>query len=224
MVHIGKDNSHATHHGVSAIAHGFSKLKPGSWSVITGGIVMLACLSRRCGMRSGIVGLVGIAVVTSLCAEPAEAVSDPATGALTVSMTITAACTVGTSSMPFGSLPGTTVATTATLVNGSISVTCSTGTVYEIGLDVGANYTGSQRRMINGTTNYILYNLYVSSGTSNPWTTATGATSCTTAGDCDSGTGNGSAQSYTVYGQVPAIAAAPVPGTYNDTVNISVYY
>jgi spore coat protein U-like protein len=41
--------------------------------------------------------------------------------------------------------------------------------------------------------------------------------------DAVAATGNGSAQSFTVYGRVPP-QAAPAPGNYSDTITVTVTY
>jgi len=41
--------------------------------------------------------------------------------------------------------------------------------------------------------------------------------------DTVAATGNGASQSYTVYGRVPA-QTTPAPGTYTDTVTVTVTY
>jgi spore coat protein U-like protein len=45
----------------------------------------------------------------------------------------------------------------------------------------------------------------------------------TPATDTVSGTGNGSAQSLTVYGRVPT-QATPAPASYSDTVTVTINY
>jgi spore coat protein U-like protein len=77
--------------------------------------------------------------------------------------------------------------------------------------------------MISGA-NFLNYNLYVDAAHTFPWSTATGAGTCTTSGDCYLGTGNGSAQSISIYGAVPTTATAPPPGTYTDTVTMTITF
>jgi spore coat protein U-like protein len=77
--------------------------------------------------------------------------------------------------------------------------------------------------MISGA-NFLSYNLYVDSAHTFPWSTATSSTTCTTASDCYLGTGNGSAQTINIYGAVPTTATAPPPGTYTDTVTMTITF
>jgi spore coat protein U-like protein len=60
------------------------------------------------------------------------------------------------------------------------------------------------------------YNLYSNSGHTTNW----GDTSAT---NWVSGTGNGAARNLTVYGQIP-ISQYVTPGSYSDTITISVSY
>jgi spore coat protein U-like protein len=182
----------------------------------------LTAPTRRGVMRSAILGL---AAVMSLCTGTVTQAADPATGTLNVSMNIIAACTVGASTtVAFADTVGASLATTAVTANGAISVNCTNLAPYAIGLDTGANSTGAQRRMLNGSTNYISYNLYTNSGLTTPWALATGPSTCATSTNCYTGTGSGSAQSIPVYGQVPTVGSAPALGSYSDTVNVTVWY
>jgi len=173
-------------------------------------------------LRFGTLGLIGAGAVMSMFAGPA-AQAGTATGTLPVSMTITASCTIGATAMAFTSQLGAGLVSTAATASGSISVTCTNQAPYAIGLDGGANYS-SGRRMVSASSNYLPYGLYTNSGLTTPWSTATGSRTCTTSSNCYTGTGNGSAQSITVYGQVPTTSTAPAPGSYTDTVNITVYF
>jgi spore coat protein U-like protein len=139
-----------------------------------------------------------------------------ATGSFAVTMTITSQCAISTpTTLAFGSsgLLSAVVNQTSTF-----NVTCTNTTGYTVGLDNGANASASQRRMKGGAgTEYINYNLYSDSGRATPWGNASGS--------WVSGTGNGQAQTLTVYGQVPVQTVTPSPAAnYTDTVNITVTY
>jgi spore coat protein U domain-containing protein, fimbrial subunit CupE1/2/3/6 len=146
-----------------------------------------------------------------------------ATANLTVQITITAGCTINAATLNFGSVPGTTLIGSAVTGSTTVSVSCTSGSPYSIGMDNGANVSGAQRRMKSGAT-YLNYGLYVDAGYANPWTTGASNSTCTTASDCYLGTGNGSAQSINIYGQVPLVGTAPPSGTYTDTVTMTITY
>lgn len=167
-------------------------------------------------------GAAAISVLVLLCAV-APARAGTATGSLTVQMTITASCTISVATLNFGTVPGTAVASAATNASANISVTCTSGSPYSIGMDNGANASGSQRRMKSGS-NFLNYNLYVDSGLTNAWTTASSSSTCSSANSCYLGTGNGAAQTVPVYGRMPAVGTAPPPGSYSDTVTMTITY
>ena len=190
-----------------------------SAAALSGATSASAAPARRSTLRSGILGL---AAVLSLCTSPI-AQAGTATSTLPVTMTITASCTIGATAMAFTAQLGAGLVSTAATASGSISVTCTNLAPYAIGLDNGASYS-TTRRMVFGGSNYLPYGLFTNAGLTTPWSTATGAATCTTSTDCYTGTGNGSAQSIPVYGQVPTVATAPAPGAYSDTVNITIYF
>jgi spore coat protein U domain-containing protein, fimbrial subunit CupE1/2/3/6 len=140
----------------------------------------------------------------------------------TVSVTVLAGCNVSTTVMNFGSTSSFIAAninTTAT-----ITAQCTSTTPYSIGLDNGQNASGAQRRMSVGGGNFVSYGLYTDAGYSNGWTSTTSTTGCTSgANTCVLGTGTGSNQSITLYGQVPP-QTAPAVGTYSDTVVVTLTF
>ena len=140
---------------------------------------------------------------------------------LTVQLLVIGTCTVNAATLDFGStgLLATLIDATTTL-----SVTCTNTTPYSVGMDNGANFSAARRMRQGATSNYIGYAIYTDAARTNVWTTASSSTTCTTASSCFFGTGDGSAQSITVYGRVPALGTAPAPGAYNDTVTITVTY
>jgi spore coat protein U-like protein len=163
-------------------------------------------------------------IVTCLLAgAPVVAQAGTSTATLSVSIVITASCTINPATLVFASTPGTSLLTTAVNGSSTVSVTCTSGSPYSIAMDNGSNPSGSQRRMISGS-NFLSYNLYVDAAHASPWSTATGPGTCTTTGDCYLGTGNGSAQSVNIYGVVPTTATAPPPGTYTDTVTMTITF
>lgn len=100
----------------------------------------------------------------------------------------------------------------------TLSLTCTNGANYQIGLDNGGNAVGTQRRMRLGTTgNYVAYELYRNVGRTQRW----GGTLNT---DTTAGTGSGTSQSVTVYGRVPVQSPMPAAGAYKDTILVTVTY
>jgi spore coat protein U-like protein len=143
-----------------------------------------------------------------------------ATANLPVTASVTANCTISTASaVAFGAYdPVVTNATSGSplVATGTINVSCTSGASTTVTLSEGTNHdTGTStaaapvRRMNDGGTNYLSYQLY-SEGTR---TTVWGDTAPT--GLAYSGIG--SQESLTVYGRVPGAQNVP-SGSYSDTV------
>lgn len=133
----------------------------------------------------------------------------------TVTAPVQNKCTVNANTLDFGTPTG--VLTSAVPATTTISVQCAAGTSYNVGLDGGLNSGNNinARKMVRGT-NSVAYQLYRDSSRTQVW----GNTVNT---DTVQGTGNGSIQSLTVYGNVP-VQTTPPAGTYQDTVVVSVTY
>lgn len=107
------------------------------------------------------------------------------------------------------------VLSTAVDATGAISLTCTANLAYSVALNGGlSNSPPASRRMVLGGAS-IIYGLYRDTGRTNVWGSA--------AGQIVTGTGTGSPQTLTVYGRVPA-QNTPAPGTYSDTVVVTVSY
>lgn len=137
-------------------------------------------------------------------------------------------CTVSASGVAFGSY--SIFSTAPTNSTGTVTLTCKgnsrTSTPFSIALNAGLYGGGSfsNRRMISGTS-YLAYQLYVNAGHSQVWGDGTGGTS-TVSGTCTDNAATKARQcsvTSTVYGQIPALQT-PVPGSYSDTVTVTVTY
>lgn len=148
-----------------------------------------------------------------LGAAPVPARAATATTTMAVSATVPASCTVAVQPMAFG-----TYNSAQTDANSTISVTCTTGTGFSVGLDAGGGLgaTVAQRHMTGpggATLNYSLYNNVARTAL---WGNTLGT-------DVLSSIGTGSAQAITVYGRVPA-NQMPAPGLYTDSVTVTLTY
>jgi spore coat protein U-like protein len=135
-----------------------------------------------------------------------------ATTTITVTATVLKDCGVTATNMVFGNYTGAVNNSTST-----VTVTCTNTTNYTVGLSAG-NATGATvttRKMQNGAAT-LAYALYSNSGRTTNWGN-TAATNWVT------GTGNGTAQPLTVYGQIAA-GQHPTPGSYSDTITAIVTY
>ncbi|MFJ3054706.1 spore coat U domain-containing protein [Herbaspirillum sp. NPDC087042] len=153
-----------------------------------------------------------IAAIVLASSAPASFAAT-ATSSLTISASVVASCTVVGSAIAFG-------AYTQTLVNqsGSITVLCTNGTTYNVGLDAGTGTgsTVSTRKMSAAGGGTLNYSLYRDAAHTNNWGTTIGT-------DTVAGTGSGLLQTLTVYGQIPA-AQTPLAGAYSDTVTVTLTY
>jgi spore coat protein U domain-containing protein, fimbrial subunit CupE1/2/3/6 len=137
------------------------------------------------------------------------------TSTFTVQVTLTASCTINSAStLNFGS-QGVLLANVDQ--TSTIQVQCTDTTPYNIGLDAGtgSGATVAVRKLTSGGAT-VNYSLYSNAGRTTVW----GNTVST---DTVAATGNGAAQSYTVYGRVPP-QTTPAPGTYTDTITVTVTY
>lgn len=134
-----------------------------------------------------------------------------ATTSFSVTATVLAFCAVSAAPLVFGNY-------SAAQLDGhtTVTVTCTSGTGYQVGLDAGTGNGASvaTRRMTgSGLLNYTLY-------TDSSRTTVFGNTVGT---NTVSGTGSGVVQSIDVYGRIPA-GQYPAGGLYSDTITVSVTY
>jgi len=158
----------------------------------------------------------GIAIVAAGFGATASAAT--ATANLGVSATVTNNCTISTGAVAFGSYdPVVAHASTNLDGTGTVTVACTKGATSSIGLGLGSNASGSTRRMSDGGTNYLDYELYQDNGRTTVWGNAgaglynTGAAPSKTA------------RNFTVYGRVTSNQDVPA-GTYNDTVVATVNF
>lgn len=156
---------------------------------------------------------VGLAALLGL-SSPALAAT--ATGSFTVQITIQASCVlVSTATLTF-----TAVGVIAANDDASttLSVQCTNTTPYNIGLDagIGVGATVASRKMTGTGGALVNYTLYSDNNRTTVWGQTIGT-------DTVSASGSGAAQPYTVYGRVP-VQTTPAPGTYTDTITVTVTY
>ena len=158
--------------------------------------------------------LVAATLLLSLALVAVPAVAGTATTTLAVSLTINAGCTVSSTPIAF---PAQGVISAAVSQTGSLAVTCTNTTPYTVGLDAGAGSgaTVTNRLMTGPGSATVVYGLFSDAGHSANWGNSSGS--------WVSGTGNGNAQTLTVYGQISP-QTTPAPGAYADTVNVTVTF
>lgn len=132
-----------------------------------------------------------------------------------VTATVPDECIISASDLAFGNYSVTVGATIDGTTN--LSITCSGGTAYVVSLDAGTGSGASvaTRKMTSGA-NTLDYSLYQDAARTQLWG-QTGGT------DTVGGTGSGSAESISVYGQIAAAQPAAV-GSYADTITATVTF
>ena len=137
-----------------------------------------------------------------------------ATTTFNVTATVPTTCTVAANNLNFGTAGVLAANTDAST---TLSPTCTSGTPYNVGLDGGLSGATdpTQRKMTNGAA-FVLYGLFRDAARSLPFGNTIGTNTL-------AGTGSGLAQSATVYGRI-APQATPSPGTYNDTIVVTLTY
>jgi spore coat protein U-like protein len=141
-----------------------------------------------------------------------------ATANLGVSATVTNNCTISTVALAFGSYdPVVANASTNLDGTGTVSVACTKGSTATIGLGGGANASGTTRRMGDGASNFLTYELYQDSNRSTVWgNSGTDLLSPVAAP-------SKAARNFTVYGRVASDQDVPA-GNYSDTVVATVNF
>ncbi len=128
-----------------------------------------------------------------------------------VTSSVASSCKVTAVELVFGVYNGSQNDKTST-----ITVACTAGVAYRVGLDNGLYYSAPNRRMKHRTTaHYLNYELYRDAARTNRW------------GNDDSSdihmTSDSTVQHLNVYGRVPAGQSGPL-GSYSNTTMVTVNF
>jgi spore coat protein U-like protein len=137
-----------------------------------------------------------------------------------VTATVQSTCSATATALAFGNY---TPGGGALASNSTISIKCSKNTPYTVALNAGTSSGGTQaQRLMASGTNRLQYNLYTTAGFATVFGDGTGG-SVTSAG---TGAGVATANALTVFGQLPDSATnqAAIPGSYSDTITVTVTY
>jgi spore coat protein U-like protein len=157
----------------------------------------------------------GVAALSAFLALADRSQAATATSTFAVQVAITATCTINSAStLNFGSVGVLSANTDQT---STIQVQCTNTTPYNVGLDAGTGTgaTVATRKLTSGG-NTVNYSLFSDAGRTTVWGNTIGT-------DTVAGTGNGAAQSFSVFGRIPA-QSTPAPGSYADTITVTVTY
>jgi spore coat protein U-like protein len=130
-----------------------------------------------------------------------------------VEANVVPSCTLTANNLNFGNYSGVQLDATTTL-----TATCASGAAYAIGLSEGvsAGATVSNRAMTGPGAALLHYGLFQDSARTLNW-------GDTVTRDTVASTGTGVAQTFTVYGRIPA-SQTVVPGAYQDTITATLTF
>lgn len=134
----------------------------------------------------------------------------------TVSAINNNSCNISATPMSFGTR---TDLNSAQIASNQISITCTNGVKYNVGLSNGTNGgTSPVNRFLSnaGSGQKISYGIYQNAGLNQAWGSTAGT-------NMIAGTATGLTQVYNAYGQIP-VQATPAGGSYADTVVITLNY
>jgi spore coat protein U-like protein len=135
------------------------------------------------------------------------------TTSFTVSASVGTNCQVSATDMNFGSVG---LLTTNADSTSTISALCTPGVPYTIALSNGVTGLAPLARKMTQGVNAVTYGLYRDAARSQAWGQTTGI-------DTLAGSGSGALQNITVYGRIPT-QTTPPPGSYSDTINVTLTY
>lgn len=151
----------------------------------------------------------------ALAASPKAADPSTVTATFTVSADVQTACVASATPLNFGAY----VSTAASNATSTVTVQCNNLTTYNVGLDAGTSTgaTVTTRAMTGPAGSLPLpYFLYSDSARTKNWGDTVGT-------DTVPGTGNGSGQPLTVYGNIP-LGEVSRAGAYSDTITVTITF
>jgi len=149
---------------------------------------------------------------------PATAQAATATANLSATATVINNCTISTAPLAFGNYDPVSANAAADLdASGTVTIACTKGTTATIGLGLGANASGSTRRLTDGSGNYLTYEMYHEAARTTVWGTAGAALLSPPAAPSKAG------RNFTVYGSVTSNQDATA-GNYTDTIVATVNF
>lgn len=140
-------------------------------------------------------------------------------GSFQVGATILVACNVSGTNLNFGGNLDPLATSGPVDTSSNLQVVCTNTTPYSVALNAGLNAGGGSNfgaRAMKSGNNTLPYQLYLDTGHATVW--GDGASS-----GVYHGTGTGSSQSLTIYGRLPSLNGV-APGTYSDTVTVTISY
>jgi len=162
--------------------------------------------------------VLAVTIVFVLTAGVTGAAAQSASATLQVSANVSRNCTITTTPLAFGAYDPVVANVTNPLDGiGSVVIACTQGTTSTIGLSVGANAQGAVRRLSDGASAFMTYEMYQDSTRTVLWGDSG-------AERLDAGTApSRDPRTFTVYGRVAQGQDVPV-GVYTDSVVATVNF
>jgi spore coat protein U-like protein len=163
------------------------------------------------------IGLAATLAFVLAAAVPTQAGS--ASAALSVSASVANNCTISTLPVAFGSYDPVVANAAANLDStGTVTVACTKGATTTIGLNLGSNASGSTRRLTDGASNYLNYELYQDTGRTTVWGNSGAGLLTPVAAPSKV------ARNFTVYGRLFSNQDVPAAVSYADSVTATVNF
>jgi spore coat protein U-like protein len=160
-----------------------------------------------------------------LAIAPARALTTSST--VTVTASVAKACSIGNATLAFGAYDPTTGTNDDVAFTNALSVSCTKGTAWSVGLDTGLNGPAT-RNMKDATSGDLLhYELYTDTTRNNVWSngaTITPVPATMFGGTGLGGTGAAAVQNVTIYGRIFASQFVTPAATYQDQVKATVNF
>lgn len=130
---------------------------------------------------------------------------------------VTGVCAVSATDINFGTYdPIVTHQATPNDALGQIGVSCTTGVVAAVALDLGVNANGSTRRMAGSGGGFLTYEIYSDSNHADIWGSGANEVVLPVSTSINE-------RVFTTFGRMPAAQDVP-EGTYVDTITVTVTY
>jgi spore coat protein U-like protein len=154
-----------------------------------------------------------LSIAAILALSTGSLFADTATQNFQVTATVASSCQINSASeLAFGTYDP--LSSTDKEATNTISITCSTGTHYDVGLDDGLNSDAGARNMSDGSNN-LNYEIYTDSGKTTPWNST----------NLVSGDATSSSTAIDLVGYGTLTAGQDVPeGSYSDTIVATISY
>ena len=158
---------------------------------------------------------ISTASVALLAIVAPQAHAEASSDTFDAQITIDSFCTVSTTSLNFGTT-ATTGSTNPILAQSTVTVACNDLSTYTISIDDGLNADGTQRRLSPDGVNFVDYQIYKDANMLSAWGSGTNGRLGVTAA--------GTSSDYTTYGRISSVTSGVAPGSYKDTVAVSIAF